>query len=161
MAKTDNKYSIQNDEQPAMVCESEATYMSSPVQSHIILNIPQGIDAAHIREKVNTYYNQLLHDCMVEQKFNHHYNKWISETGPLSSPHSIADNEHLREIVKMGKPVVPFIVEKLKTEHSLIYLALEQIYHKCLSTPQTLDGNSRMCTWNPKENIRLWIERLS
>ncbi len=161
MAKDNKKYSLPTDTQPAMACESMATYTSMPAQEHIILTIPQGVDAAPIREKVNTFYESLLHECVVEQEFNYHYNKWILETGPLSSPYAIANNEHFCEIVKMGKSVVPYIVENMKTDNPLIYLALEQIYHERLLKPQPLEDNPMMYSWNHKENIRLWIERLS
>lgn len=98
---------------------------------------------------------------MVEQKFNYHYKRWIFETGPLSNPYAIVDNEHFKEIVKMGKVVVPYIVDKMKTDYSLIYLALEHIYHERLIKPQPVEGNPYMYSWNPEENTRLWIERLS
>lgn len=161
MAKDNKKYTIDDDSQSMMVGEPAAVYASRAEQNHIVLTVPEGIDAEPLREKVNAYYKTLLHESLLEQKFNYHYNRWIFETGPLSNPYAIADNEHFKEIVKMGKVVAPYIVDKMKTDNPLIYLALEQIYHERLIKPQPLEGNPMMYSWNHRENIRLWIERLS
>lgn len=154
-------YSIPQDSQPAMVGESVATYSAQPSPEQIVLTIPHGIEAEPLREKVNAYYDKLVHDCIIEQQFNCHYHEWIMETGPLSNPHAIADNDHFRAIVKMGKSAVPFILQRMKEDQSLIYLALEQIFNERLKKPEPVSGNPYLCSWNPAENTRLWIERLS
>ena len=161
MAKDKKKYTLDDDSQPMVVGESAAVYASRSEQNHIVLTVPEGIDAEPLREKVNAYYKTILHESLLEQKFNYHYNKWIFDTGPLSNPYAIADNEHFKEIVKMGKVVVPYILDKMKTDNPMIYFALEQIYHERLLKPQPLEGNPMMYSWNHRENIRLWIERLS
>lgn len=152
---------VDDDSQPTIASEPVANYAPSTASNRIVLNIPEGIDAEPLREKVNAYYETLLQECVVEQEFKYHYKNWVFETGPLSNPYAIADNEHFRAIVRMGKAVVPFIVEKMKTDQSLIYLALEQIFHERLINPQPLAGNSKMYSWSPSENTRLWIKKLS
>lgn len=162
MATVNKKYTyINNDSHPTIASEPVANYAPSSTPNRIVLNIPEGIDAEPLREKVNAYYEILLQECIVEQEFEYHYNKWVFETGPLSNPYAIADNEHFRNIVKMGKTAVPFIVQKMKTDQSLIYLALEQIFHERLVKPHPVEGNPMMYSWNPSENTRLWIEKLS
>lgn len=152
---------INKDSQPIIASEPVVDYAPSTTPNRIVLNIPEGIDAEPLREKVNAYYETLLQECIVEQEFEYHYKNWILETGPLSNTYAIAGNEHFCEIVKMGKKVVPFIVEKMKTDRSLIYLALEQIFHERLVKPHPVEGNPMMCSWSPSENTRLWIEKLS
>lgn len=162
MATDKKTYSIpQDDSQVAMASEPLAVYKAQPVQEHIVLTVPKGVDADAVRTKVNTYYTTLLQNMVLEQEFNYHYDMWIKETGPLSSPFAIADNEHFRSIVKMGKPIVPLIVEKMKNDYSLIYLALEQIFQERMLKPQSFGEDHLMYSWMPEENTRLWIERLS
>lgn len=161
MAKDKKTYSIPTDSQTVMASEPVVAYNSMSAPNQIVLTIPEGIEAEPLREKVNAYYETLLHESILEQRFNYHYDRWILDTGPLSSIHAIIDNEHFRQIVKMGKPAVPYIVEKMKTDQSLVYLALEQIFHERLIKPKPLEGNPMMCLWNPNENTRLWIEKLS
>lgn len=161
MATDNKKYDIPADSQPAMASEPAATYSSMPAQEQIVLTIPHGIEAEPLREKVNAYYNNLVQECIIKQQFDCQYHEWIMETGPLSNPYAIADNDHFRAIVNMGKSAVPFILQKMKEDQSLIYLALEQIFNERLKKPEPVSGNPHLCSWNPAENTRLWIERLS
>lgn len=135
MAKGKDTYTLPTDSQTTMASEPVVAYASQAAQSHVMLS--------------------------VSQQFHYHYNLWIKETGPLSSPMAMVRNKHLQKIVEMGKPVVPYIVSELTKRPSMLYLALEQIFHERLLGPRPLSEDSRMCSWNPAENSRLWIEKLN
>lgn len=133
--KKETTYSIPQDSQPTMASEPAVAYAIEPAPQHVRLS--------------------------ASQQFRYHYQQWINEVGPLSNPYAIADNEHFRAIVKMGKAAVPFIVQKMKEEHSMIYLALERIFNERMKKPEPVSGSCHLYSWNPSENTRLWIERLS
>lgn len=116
MAKDNKKYSIPTDTQPAMASESMATYTSLPAQEHIILTIPQGVDAAPIREKVNTFFDSLLHECIVEQEFRSNLDKWLYCTGMYSGPNLCWDNEPFRRLESMGRITLPMI-DKVRNDY--------------------------------------------
>lgn len=49
------------------------------------------------------------------KEFRSHLYDWQKETGFHSNPSYMRDNDHYRTIVAMGIPVMPFIIEELRT----------------------------------------------
>lgn len=68
-------------------------------------------------------------DADLKDRFESEYRAWktmVGEISPSSAPHY---NEHLGEIVKMGVPVLPFIIEKMeKKEFGMDFLLEFAVY---------------------------------
>jgi len=64
---------------------------------------------------------------LIKKKFQELKEKWKKETCYLSDPTLIHNNKNYREIIKMGKDVIPFILEDLGTEPNFWMRALEEI----------------------------------
>jgi len=78
----------------------------------------------HLNSTLETSYTDLL----VKVKFKNHLEKWKLKTRFLSSPNKIVENKDFQEIIKIGEPVVKFIVEELDEEPSYLVWALNIIY---------------------------------
>ncbi|MBQ0143224.1 MAG: hypothetical protein KBT06_10615 [Prevotellaceae bacterium] len=100
---------VDDDSQPTMASEPVANYAPSTASNRIVLNIPEGIDAEPLREKVNAYYETLLQECVVEQEFKKNLDNWLFCTGMYSGPNLCWDNEPFRRIESMGQIVLPMI----------------------------------------------------
>lgn len=100
---------VDDDSQPTMASEPVANYAPSTASNRIVLNIPEGIDAEPLREKVNAYYEALLQECVVEQEFKKNLDNWLFCTGMYSGPNLCWDNEPFRRIESMGQIVLPMI----------------------------------------------------
>lgn len=109
MEEQDKTYKLPTDSQPAMVGETAVAYAEQSSQGHIILTIPQGVDAEPLREKVKTYYDALLKDVLQEQLFRNTLEKWLEHTGVYSGPNLCWDNEPFRQIQSMGAGVITMI----------------------------------------------------
>lgn len=61
-----------------------------------------------------------------KEYFYQEYNAWMKETGILA--HSIYENEHFDNIVKMGEKASPFLLEVLTEGPNQIVYACDLIY---------------------------------
>lgn len=116
MATEKMKYTYSNDSQPTIASEPVADYAPSLTSNRIVLNIPEGIDAEPLREKVNAYYEALLQECVVEQEFRRNLDNWLFCTGMYSGPNLCWDNEPFRRIASMRHLALP-IVDKVCKEY--------------------------------------------
>jgi hypothetical protein len=66
----------------------------------------------------------------IENKFKQLHNQWKEETKYFSSVQEITENKNFKEIVNLGKKVIPFIIEQLKIEQSFLTVALKQIINE-------------------------------
>ncbi|MBA7688531.1 hypothetical protein ES703_97015 [subsurface metagenome] len=57
-------------------------------------------------------------------------NRWHDETDHLSSPERITKNGLYREIISMGEPVIPLILQDLQERGGLWYPALRWLSHE-------------------------------
>ena len=64
---------------------------------------------------------------LIERKFKELKEKWEKETCFLSNPTLIFGNSNYKEIIKIGKKVIPFILEDLKNKPNFWMNALEEI----------------------------------
>ncbi|HUS50248.1 MAG TPA: hypothetical protein VMZ91_08775, partial [Candidatus Paceibacterota bacterium] len=64
---------------------------------------------------------------LIERKFKELKEKWEKETCFLSDPTLIFGNSNYKEIIKIGKKVIPFILEDLKNKPNFWMNALEEI----------------------------------
>lgn len=62
------------------------------------------------------------------EKFYHHYENWLNETGPMSDRYKIMHHQDYLEIVKMGERAVPYIMKEIDTDPGFLYWALNDIY---------------------------------
>ena len=88
---------------------------------------------------------------LAKRRFESYYQIWRNKTFFLSSAHAIINQPKFKAIVNMGTAAVPFIVEKIESEPSLLVWALNLIYNDKISS-------------NPKTTItdacKLWVKRL-
>lgn len=109
MATDDKTYTYPADTEPAMACEDVATYTAQQSHEQIILTVPHGMDAEPLRKKVNAYYDAILHDYTVEQKFRKTLDNWLFCTAMYSGPNLCWDNEPFRQIESMGRTALSMI----------------------------------------------------
>ncbi len=72
-------------------------------------------------------YIQSVYKQQLKEKFEAYTSIWITETMFSSSVHEIINNSAYRSIVKLGKDVIPFIIEELKKEENHWFYALEAL----------------------------------
>ncbi len=72
------------------------------------------------REELETLVNK--------SEFDDAYNKWLSETSMISSAMKIIENEHFQRIIRMKAEAVPFILEKIRHQPSILVWALYFIF---------------------------------
>jgi hypothetical protein len=73
--------------------------------------------------------------------FQKYYKKWQNETRFLSSISAKIKNNYCQKIIKMGLKALPFIIEQLREEPSLIVEALETITGTSPEIPESHWGN--------------------
>lgn len=85
-------------------------------------------------------------------RFQFLLNSWQQQTKFSSSPDSIIQNENFQSIIAMGKIAVPFIVEEISANPSILVWALNFIFEKKISD-------------NPRTTIpqacKLWVNQLT
>jgi hypothetical protein len=70
-------------------------------------------------------YSPASHDYI--DAFYQALSSWKRETSASSFIEDKVGSEHFRKIVNLGRVVIPFIVDELRTEPSFLFLALEEI----------------------------------
>jgi len=76
-------------------------------------------------------------------KFRNLAKKWKEETLIMSSVSKIVSNQSYLEIIKMGKKVLPYIFQDLKSTHVFWFSALEKITG-CDPIPQSHWGIAKL-----------------
>jgi hypothetical protein len=66
-------------------------------------------------------------ELSLNDRFRHLAIKWKSERKPVSSVNRLVDHPAYREIIDMGKPAVPLILDELKKEPDHWFVALNKI----------------------------------
>lgn len=84
-------------------------------------------------------------------RFNSHYEKWMQETGYLSSVNAIVEHPDFQAIVAMRHAAVPYIVEAIEQEPSSLVWALNFIYNRKISKKSDL---------TIPEACKLWVKEL-
>jgi len=57
----------------------------------------------------------------LKEYFDTHYEKWVKNTRFMSSAYDIINDDDFKAIVSMGTSATPFIIEKIKKKHQLLY----------------------------------------
>lgn len=103
------------------------------------------------RNHLNRTAESTYSDLLIKYKFQNHLKQWKSKTRFISSPIKIVEDEDFKKIVKIGEPVVKFIIQELKEEPSYLVWALNIIYgFKISEDPST----------TIPEASRMWIRYL-
>jgi hypothetical protein len=66
-------------------------------------------------------------DKALRERFERLANWWRDDTGPLSSVHAVVGHPGYQQIIGMGKPVLPLIMEDLRKSGDLWFSALYAI----------------------------------
>lgn len=64
----------------------------------------------------------------LSEKFEVEYNKWRDETSFYSRTDLMFNNEHFKNMVKMGKEITPFVINKIKEQPNFIVHILDLFY---------------------------------
>ena len=64
---------------------------------------------------------------MIEEQFKGLVNQWRLETSHMSSTNDITSNSNYLEIISLGMPAVPLILNELKSHNESWYKALREI----------------------------------
>ena len=86
----------------------------------------------------------------LRDRFNRLVLAWRAGTGGLSSPRAIASHPTYREIISMGDPALPLILEELRDNGGWWYPALRAITGE---NPVPPDARG-----NPPANARAWVD---
>ena len=122
-------------------------YSSVDVYSKILTTITD----SKTREFVSVADNDNSLFYSNKLRFNSHYEKWMQETGYLSSVNAIVEHPDFQSIVAMQYAVVPFIVEEIERNPSNLVWALNFIYKRKISDKANLTIS---------EACKLWVKEL-
>jgi len=78
----------------------------------------------HLNESFESSYQELL----IKVKFYEHLKKWEAKTKFLSSPNKIIEDKDFKEILKLGKPGIKYIIDELQEKPSFLVWALNILY---------------------------------
>lgn len=102
----ENTYNLPlDDAQNAMLNEPMAAYSATTSQNHIVITVPQGVNAEPLRQKIKI----LLQETLLEQKCQEALKEWLDCTCMYSGPNLCWDNEPFRQIQSMGPQIIPLI----------------------------------------------------
>jgi hypothetical protein len=82
-------------------------------------------DAKLIEDKAKNISKQLISNS-IEGYFNYLYNEWQKEIKFISFMGNNT-NEYYNKIINLGKPVMPYIINKLRKEPCHLFIALSEI----------------------------------
>lgn len=68
-------------------------------------------------------------DTELKDRFESEYRAWKEQTGEITPSSAPEYNEHLYEMIKMGAPVLPFIIEKMEKHEFGLDFLLESAFH--------------------------------
>jgi predicted signal transduction protein with EAL and GGDEF domain len=98
----------------------------------------------------NDYVTELSRNLFYKAVFEGFYEKWEKQTRFSSSAKAIVENENFQSIVAMKENAVPFIVNKLEEEPSLLVWALNLIFNEKVSHKNI----------SIEEAGKLWLKKL-
>lgn len=100
----------------------------------------------YLKESQSSYSH-----IMLKVKFYDHLKKWKEETLFVSSPNQIVENENFQGMVKLGKPVVPFVVSELQRNPTYLVWVLNYIYGTKVSESPNI---------TIPEAAKLWVKKI-
>jgi hypothetical protein len=97
----------------ALIQEMEADQLSA------LFDIPMGMKHSRVEVTIREISN-------TEIEFNNYYRKWREETA-FQSTSEMFQNGNYQNIIKLGKRVIPYIIDKLKKNPDHLFTALTKI----------------------------------
>lgn len=76
-------------------------------------------------KKIKIYEEFIFQE--IEKEFNEYKNEWIKQTCYHSNPEIVYNNENYKNIIKLGKGVIPFLIKDLKENNGDWIFALNSI----------------------------------
>jgi len=98
--------------------------------SHEAGSIRNNIEACHLLFVGQSVFIQEMYQQQLKKRFNFYSSIWKNETIFFSSISEITNNAAYRSIIGLGKDVLPFIIEDLKTNDNHWFYALEALTGK-------------------------------
>jgi hypothetical protein len=134
----------------AMFASSAFAINYTELENHSNINVM-------VTSPVTNNYLNLINDSeyknvVIKLKFQELYSAWKKQTMFNSKVSKIVNNENFKEIVLLGKPVVPFIVNEIDREPSFLVWTLNYIFNTTIST----NPNTTI-----EESCKLWVRRLN
>ena len=71
-------------------------------------------------------YEEFITNESLKLKFYELKEKWYNETGIYSNPNDIFSNPNYLKMIKLGKEIIPFLIENLD-KHSILSKSLRDI----------------------------------
>ncbi len=78
-------------------------------------------------DKPSNYIDDISDRDLLQKKFHNLASQWIKEIADISSTVEMAKHPIYQEIINMGKPVIPFMLEDLSQNPLYWLMALRQI----------------------------------
>ncbi len=78
-------------------------------------------------DKPSNYIDDISDRDLLQKKFRNLASQWIKEIADISSTVEMAKHPVYQEIINMGKPVIPFMLEDLSQNPLYWLMALRQI----------------------------------
>ena len=75
---------------------------------------------------IHKIYEEFI-DSKLKSEFLDLKDKWINEAGYFSNPNDLYNNKYYKEIISMGRKIVPILVEDFESKHSDWFTALSEI----------------------------------
>jgi hypothetical protein len=87
----------------------------------------------------------------IDARLEELHQKWRAETSFQSNIKRILENENYKQIVALGPPVVPFIIERIRSKTSFLVFALFEIMPDKVVVPENYRGRfEKICN--------LWVK---
>jgi hypothetical protein len=104
------------------------------------------------RSSSENWFLELPSQVNLEQEFNRLVETWLSETRRTSSTTEMAMHPAYQQIIGMGSPAIPFIINKMESGGGRWFWAL-----KAITRNDPIPAEKRGET---KEMVRIWKEWL-
>jgi hypothetical protein len=78
-------------------------------------------------DQASNYIDDISDRDMLQKKFRNLASQWIKEIADISSTVEMAKHPIYQEIINMGKPVIPFMLEDLSQNPLYWLMALRQV----------------------------------
>jgi hypothetical protein len=104
------------------------------------------------RDSSENWFLELPSQVNLEQEFNRLVETWLSETRRTSSTTEMAMHPAYQQIIGMGSPAIPFIINKMESGGGRWFWAL-----KAITRNDPIPAEKRGET---KEMVRIWKEWL-
>lgn len=95
-----------------------------------------------LMDKIKSMINKPSNNVSIIEKFTLYKKEWLKETAYHSNPNIITDNKNYKEIIKLGKAVIPLILEDIRKKNTIFWWdALDRLTDVYIFIPEEHRGN--------------------